>query len=62
MEVRNVFFVIKMKQLNTYSSNIVSSDLYGQSSKLLQPYFRHVVLLIFVGISLTESERIYTSD
>jgi hypothetical protein len=55
MEVRNKFFIIKMKQLNTYSSNIVSPDLHGQSSKLLQPYFCHVVLLIFVGISLMES-------
>jgi hypothetical protein len=26
-------FVIGMKQLNTYSSNIVSQGLYGQSSK-----------------------------
>jgi hypothetical protein len=26
-------FVIRMKQLNTYSSNIVLQDLYGQSSK-----------------------------
>jgi hypothetical protein len=26
-------FVIRMKQLNTCSSNVVSPDLYGQSSK-----------------------------
>jgi hypothetical protein len=33
MEVEHVFSVIRMKQLNTYSSNIVSYGLYGQSSK-----------------------------
>jgi hypothetical protein len=33
MEVEHVFSVIRMKQLNTYSSNIVSQGLYGQPSK-----------------------------
>jgi hypothetical protein len=31
MEVEHVYFVIRMKQLNTYSSNVVSQGLYGQS-------------------------------
>jgi hypothetical protein len=33
MGVKLVFFVIRIKQLNTYSSIVVSQDLYGQSSK-----------------------------
>jgi hypothetical protein len=33
MEVRSMFFVIGMKQLNTSFSNVVSLDLYDHSSK-----------------------------
>jgi hypothetical protein len=33
LEVDLVFFIIRMKQLNTCSSNVDSLDLYGQSSK-----------------------------
>jgi hypothetical protein len=50
MEVRSVFFIIRMRQLNTCFSIIVSLDLYGQSSKWLQPYFHHAVLPIYLGI------------
>jgi hypothetical protein len=48
---KKCFFVIKMKQSNIYSSNIVLPDLYGQSS--FQPCIRLVESPIFLGIGLT---------